>query len=101
MGTSVDSQDAVARFQRFIERHLSQPLRLSKICWALRLPERTLRAYCAQHIGMGPKQYLELRRMQTVREQLRAADPERETVAAIATRCGFRQLGRFSVRYRE
>jgi methylphosphotriester-DNA--protein-cysteine methyltransferase len=63
--------------------------------------ERSLRAYCARHIGMSPKHYQELRRMQIVREQLRAADPARTTVAAIATRRGIRHLGRFSVRYRE
>jgi AraC family ethanolamine operon transcriptional activator len=91
----------VQRFRQFVDQHLDQPVAVTRICRALRVNERTLRAYCAQHLGMSPKQYHDQRRMERVRQCLLMANPTKTTVSAIATQHGFRQLGWFSVRYRE
>jgi AraC-like DNA-binding protein len=98
---STMSRAVVARFRRFVNQHLDRPVAVPQMCRILKVNERTLRVYCAQHLGMSPKQYHALRRMQRVRQRLRAANPAKVTVAEIATRHGFRQLGWFSVRYRE
>ena len=90
----------VARFEGFLEAHPGQPLYLTEICAAIGVAERTLRAACEEHLGMGPIRYLSLRRMHLVRRALVRADPSTGTVTRIATDHGFWELGRFSVGYR-
>jgi len=88
------------RFRRIIEENPEQPLYIPEICKAIRVPDRTLRGCCQEHLGMGPKRYLLLRRLHLVRRALRHAMPETTTTTEIATRFGFWQLGRFAVEYR-
>ncbi|MET4177531.1 helix-turn-helix domain-containing protein [Bradyrhizobium sp. LA7.1] len=90
----------IARFEEFLEANSDQPVYLAEICAALGVAERTLRAACEEHLGMGPIRYLTLRRMHLVRRALLRADPLKATVTQIATDYGFWELGRFSVAYR-
>jgi len=87
------------RFRRLIEQH-PEPLYISDICQAIRVSERTLRLCCGEHLGMSPKRYLTLRRLNLARQALRTAPAGRTTVTEIAMRHGFWQLGRFAVVYR-
>jgi AraC-like DNA-binding protein len=90
----------VARFEDFLEANPNTPLYLSEVCAGIGIAERTLRAACEEHIGMGPIRYLTLRRMHLARRALLRADPSKATVTEIATDHGFWELGRFSVTYR-
>jgi AraC-like DNA-binding protein len=90
----------VARFEDFLEANPDRPLYLTEICAAIGVAERTLRASCEEHLGMGPIRYLTLRRMHLVRRALTRSDPSRATVTQIVTDHGFWELGRFSVAYR-
>jgi len=90
----------VARFERFLEANPDRPLYLTEICAAIGVAERTLRASCEEHLGMGPIRYLTLRRMHLVRRALLRSDPSKVTVTQIVTNHGFWELGRFSVAYR-
>jgi AraC-like DNA-binding protein len=90
----------VARFEEFLAEHPDRPLYLTEICAGIGVAERTLRASCEEHLGMGPIRYLTLRRMHQVRRALLLADPSRSTVTRIVTDHGFWELGRFSVAYR-
>jgi AraC-like DNA-binding protein len=90
----------VKRFEDFLEMNPDQPLYLTEICAAIGVAERTLRAACEEHLGMGPIRYLSLRRMHLVRRALLRADPSTTTVTRVATDFGFWELGRFSVAYR-
>jgi AraC-like DNA-binding protein len=88
------------RFRRVVEENPEQPFYVPEICKAIRVASRTLRMCCQEHLGMGPKRYLLLRRMHLARRALRqAAGPEETSVTGIATRYGFWQLGRFAVEY--
>src|SRR3954451_1614067 len=89
----------IARFKASLKAHPGRPLHLIEICTALGTPERTLRAACEEHLGMGPIRYLNLRRMHLVRRALLHADHS-ATVTQLATDYGFWELGRFSVTYR-
>jgi AraC-like DNA-binding protein len=91
----------VARFEAFIEAHPNTPLYLDEVCAAVGVAERTLRAACEDHLGMGPIRYLTLRRMHLVHRALRRTPSNSATVTQIATAHGFWELGRFSVAYRE
>ena len=90
----------VARFEEFLEANPDRPLYLTEICAAIGVAERTLRASCEEHLGMGPIRYLALRRMHLVRRALLHSDPSQATVTEIVTDHGFWELGRFSVAYR-
>jgi AraC-like DNA-binding protein len=51
-------------------------------------------------LGISPKQFLLLRRMNMVRRALERAAPGETTVTEIATRFGFWELGRFAGAFR-
>jgi AraC-like DNA-binding protein len=88
------------RFRRVLEENPSQSLYLLEICKAIGVSDRTLRLCCQEHLGMGPKRYLLLRRMGLARRALREASPLEATVTEIATRWGFWHFGRFAGAYR-
>ncbi|WP_407174889.1 helix-turn-helix domain-containing protein [Bradyrhizobium sp. STM 3562] len=90
----------IARFEDFLAANPDRPLYLTEICAGIGVAERTLRASCEEHLGMGPIRFLTLRRMHFVRRALLRADPSKSTVTHIATNHGFWELGRFSVAYR-
>ena len=90
----------VARFEEFLAASADRPLYLIEICAAVGVAERTLRASCEEHLGMGPIRFLTLRRMHLAQRALLRADPLKSTVTHIVTDHGFWELGRFSVAYR-
>jgi AraC-like DNA-binding protein len=90
----------MVRFEEFLEANSDRPLYLAEICAAIGVAERTLRAACEEHLGMGPIRFLTLRRMHLVRQVLLRADLSKTTVTRVVTDYGFWELGRFSVAYR-
>jgi AraC-like DNA-binding protein len=88
------------RFYRVVEEHLDEPLYVPELCREVGASARTLNGCCQEHLGMGPKRYLLLRRMQMVRRMLRQSVPGDLSVTDIAMRYGFWQLGRFAGEYR-
>jgi AraC-like DNA-binding protein len=93
-------QAIVARFEQFLAENPDRPLYLTEICAGIGVAERTLRACCEDHLGMGPIRYLTLRRMHLVRRALLKADATNTTVPGIVADHGFWELGRFAVAYR-
>jgi AraC-like DNA-binding protein len=92
--------DIMARFDVLLQTHPNRSLTSDEICAALDVSERTLRACCGQHLGMGPISYVRLRRLQFARRALRRADPAITDVSQIAAHYGFSQAGRFAGAYR-
>lgn len=90
----------MGRLEEFLSEHESGALYVADICTAIGASERTLRAICQEHLGMGLIRYLRLRRMHLVRRALLQAAPGLSTVTRIAANYGFWELGRFSVEYR-
>ncbi|HEY1430257.1 MAG TPA: helix-turn-helix domain-containing protein [Stellaceae bacterium] len=88
------------RLERALQANSEGPLYMAELCAAAGVSYRTLRICCQEHLGMGPKRYLLLRRMHLAWRALRQADPATTTVTEIATDYGFWELGRFSVAYR-
>jgi AraC-like DNA-binding protein len=99
--TLAQGQHAVVirRFRRVVEQNPEHPLYIPEICKAIGVSSRTLQACCHEHLGMGPKHYLLLRRMHLAKRALRQSAPDQGSVTEIATRYGFWQLGRFAVEY--
>jgi AraC-like DNA-binding protein len=88
------------RLEQVLEANPEQALYMGELCAAVGASYPTLRACCHEHLGMSPKRYLWLRRMDLARRALRRAAPKVATVTEIATGYGFWELGRFSVAYR-
>jgi len=83
-----------------VEENAEQPIYIPELCAAIGVPERTLRVCCQEQLGMSPKRYLLLRRMNLARRALRNGSPGTTMVTEIATQNGFWQFGRFAGEYK-
>ena len=90
----------MSRFRRATEEDPDQPLYIPELCRTIGVSYRTLRNCCQEQLGMSPKRYLLLRRMNLAHHALRDSPPAATTVTEVATRFGFWQFGRFAGEYR-
>ena len=88
------------RFHTVLQADADRPFYVLELAEAIGVSVRSLSACCQEHLGMGPKRYLLLRRMHLARQALYAADPNTTTVTDVATQYGFWQLGRFAGDYK-
>jgi AraC-like DNA-binding protein len=93
-------QKVMQRFHAFLEANPTTPFYLLEIARAVGASVRSLSQHCDEHLGMGAKKYLLLRRMHLARRALLMASSRVDTVTDVATQFGFWQFGRFSVQYR-
>ena len=89
----------IQRFHAAIEASDEKAVYLPELCSRIGVAGRTLRLCCQEHLGMGPKRFLLLRRMHLARRALHEAGPN-VTVTDVATEFGFWELGRFAVEYK-
>jgi AraC-like DNA-binding protein len=90
----------MARLEAVLAASLEEPLYMAELAARVGASYWTLRDSCLEYLGMSPKRYLWLRRMNLARRALRRANAEKTTVTEIASDYGFWELGRFSVAYR-
>jgi AraC-like DNA-binding protein len=90
----------MARLEAALAANPEEPLYMAELCAQVGASYWTLRDCCLEYLGMSPKRYLWLRRMNLARRALRIANAEETTVTEIASDYGFWELGRFSVAYR-
>ena len=88
------------RLEEVIMAMPEEPLYMPELAAQVGASYWMLRECCLDYLGMSPKRYLWLRRMNLARRALRRADLERTTVTETASDYGFWELGRFSVAYR-
>lgn len=91
----------VEQFRSVAEAHNDRAVYLTEVCAEIGVNVRTLLLCCQEQLGMGPKQYLLLRRLHMTRRALLAVDPRAGCVTEIATRYGFWELGRFAAYYKQ
>lgn len=87
--------------ESYIEQHACKDIRVGDICRAAGVSERTLEYAFVERFGIGPKDYLKVFRLVSVRRQLRAADAQTTKVADVANRWGFWHQGQFAADYRQ
>ena len=92
--------EVMVRFEALLASRPRQTLLVPKISAAIGVSDRTFRNFCSVCLGVGPRQYLQLRRLQFVRAAILRADPATARIAEIATEGGFTDLGRFASLYR-
>jgi AraC-like DNA-binding protein len=88
------------RFRTAVEENPDQPLYIPELCAVIGVADRTLRVCCQEQLGMSPKRYLLVRRMNLARQALRAGSSGATTVTEIAAQFGFWQFGRFAGEYK-
>ena len=91
----------VERAVEYIEEHLEQSIRLEELCRHARVGVRVLQRVFSERLDVSPIEYVKVRRLTAARRLLLAGDGPETTVSAIARKCGFAHLGRFSVDYRQ
>jgi AraC-like DNA-binding protein len=88
-----------------IEEEATLPLTLSSIASRTHTSVRTLQQGFKRHLGTSPMAYLREVRLRRAHQTLLESDPSTVTVASVAYRWGFTNLGRFAAahaaRYRE
>jgi AraC-like DNA-binding protein len=87
------------RLEDTLRAKSGETLYMAELCAAVGATYWTLRDCCLEYLGMSPKRYLWIRRMNLARLALSSANPKKTTVTEIATNYGFWELGRFSVTY--
>ena len=93
-------RNLMRKFRAFLDANPDKPIYMSELSAELRVCARTMRTCCQEHLGMGLKRYLLLRRMHFVRRALHEAHPDVTRVTDVATLFGFWELGRFAVAYK-
>jgi len=93
-------QQIVDRFEQVARANIARPASIADLSREAGISPRTLsRAFRAIR-GMAPYRYLQQLRLSEVRRALSSAS-EASNITEVATRFGFRELGRFSAQYRE
>jgi AraC-like DNA-binding protein len=93
-------QKLMQRFYAILKADPARPLYIAEVAAAIGTSIRALSSISQQHLGIGPKRYLLLRRMHLVRQALINAHGTASTVTDIATEHGFWQFGRFAGEYK-
>jgi AraC-like DNA-binding protein len=88
------------RFYAILEANPDRAIYILEMAAAVGASVRSLSVCCREHLGMGPKAYLMLRRMHLARRRLSTTDPSISTVTDVATQYGFWQFGRFAGEYK-
>jgi AraC-like DNA-binding protein len=92
--------DVMSRFERVLASRSDRPLTMAELSAGVGVPERTLRMRCAEFLGMSPLAYARLRRLNLAHWTFQRADSRAASVARVARKFGFSELGRFAAAYR-
>ena len=105
--TSEIPRRTIASFQRVLRRvedflpvNLERPIHLEELRERTGLDNRTLEKMFRDRLGVGPVQYLRLRRLNQVYKALLRADPATTAVADIARAWGFWDVSRFRAEFK-
>ena len=91
---------AIRRAVQAIHDEPERPFGVADLAAEAKISVRSLQEGFKRHVGQTPMAYLQQVRLDRVHGELRHADPQRVTVAAVAHRWGFAHLGRFASAYR-
>jgi len=97
---SIDSRHIVRIATEHADAAFEAPS-VADLCLVAHVSERRLRQAFVESLGFPPSQYLRLRQLSRIRDELEVQEPGQTTVSTVATRAGVRHLSRFSRRYAE
>ena len=100
VGRPLERYSLVRQALDVVETDLEHLSGAQDLAEALEVSPRRLQYAFSDVLGTSPHQYLLLRKLHAVRRELRGRCRPETTVSRAASRYGFRDLGRFSERYR-
>jgi AraC family ethanolamine operon transcriptional activator len=86
--------------QYLTDSRLKSPVTIGEICSAVHVSRRTLQYTFVECLGLAPKQYIQITRLNQVRRALLNSNGT-QTVSEIAFDYGFFHLGQFSLDYKK
>jgi AraC family ethanolamine operon transcriptional activator len=89
----------VRRFEQQVKDHMDTPVRIPELCAHLGISQRTLEHAFKLEMGLTPKQFDNLLRLNAARQRLLRSSAEQETIAQVAEQFGISHLGRFAAAY--
>lgn len=88
------------RFEEAVEALGADAVRIPALSARLGIPQRTLEHFFKEHVGVPPRRYAALLRLNAVHRELLAACPDSAQVSGVAAAHGIGHLGRFAGDYR-
>ena len=85
----------------YIGRHLDRPVKVKTLASVLGVSLKKLEYVFRDHLGVGPKAYINSVRLNAVHRRLKAARPGSMRVADAANAYGFWHMGQFAADYRK
>jgi transcriptional regulator GlxA family with amidase domain len=98
---SVAQPAMLRRATDFIQENAHTDIGLAEIAAVVGVTPRSVQYMFRRHLETTPLEYLRRVRLYRAHRDLKAADPTRDTVTAIAGRWGFSHAGRFSMAYKQ
>lgn len=97
---SVHRLRVVRAAQDYLSRHAGKPVTVRDLSRAVGVSVRSLQYAFGEHVGVGPKTYVNSMRLNAARKELRAARSGKTCVADVANHQGFWHMGQFAADYR-
>ena len=91
----------VKRALRFMDESIRSPITPEDVAQAINVSPRTLYGSFRQYLDTTPMRHLKNLRLDQARERLLKADPEADSVTAVAIEYCFQHFGHFSAAYKE
>ncbi|MER5734770.1 AraC family transcriptional regulator [Streptomyces sp. NPDC002262] len=91
----------VKRAMDAVRERPEHPFTTGELAVHARVSVRRLQESFREYVGMSPMAFVREVRLERVREELRAAEPDEVSVSEVAWRWGFAHQGRFAAHYRE
>ena len=89
----------VRQFEHTFRERIETVVQIPELFTELGVSQRTLENLFKAEIGMTPKQFSNVLRLNAIRRKLLRTSIDNETIAIIANRYGITHLGRFSAAY--
>lgn len=93
-------KQVVEQVKRYVEEPCNAPVTMTELCELAHVSQRTLQYSFTSILGISPRQFLRVTRLNRVRRVLARAG-EGTTVTRVANTWGFYHLGQFSRDYRQ
>lgn len=90
----------IRQFEHKVRERIHTVIRIPELCTELGVSNRVLEYLVKDDIGMTPKQYVNVMRLNAVRRELLEINKKDRTILNIANRYGIKHLGRFAADYR-
>lgn len=97
----VSKDRVIRRAKDYIDAHLADDVRIPDLCRYCAVSLSTLERAFKEEIGVTPLRYMLVVRLHESRLKLRSKDALHQSVAHIASKCGFTHMGRFARAYHQ